>query len=490
MYRDIKKFFLNKKQNFISFFLLHPLCGTGLFFFLGTSFYFYNIYWIAFVLSLIWLSPQQKIRFSILFCAGFFYCYFISSAKNIESTLPVQGKLSVTHISSTMYGNRYYGTITFYSPNTHQRTKADCYFYYRQNLQPRYQYRVQGCLIPHPRTSQLKITHCEKSQEMPTLSSWRILTKQKIRKYVFRHIHHIDGAHLLSALLTGNLENSLLRFSFNRIGQQHILAISGFHFSMIVIMVSCILRRFSSFPFTITVLLPLVTFFLLYIGPMPSVIRAWIMLALLYGGLLFRKISSPLNLWGGALIGSLLYDPEYVLHIGFQLSFASVLGIFLYFSLFEHLFSLIFPLKKTLTPSWKERIFFFFKNYYLLSFSLFFSVMILVFPLLLFHFHKIPFLSLLYALFFPSLITLLIFLWVFTCLIHLFIPSWIFCLCDHLSHFIVSLAHYPPILLDYSFRCSAPVSYFLLAYLFTALFIGIQNIMQHHHKKHLIHYFI
>lgn len=137
------------------------------------------------------------------------------------------------------------------------------------------------------------------------------------------------------ALLLGNkadIDPEVLD-SFSNTGAMHVLAVSGLHVGIILIIFQYILGFFSrwiSKKQAILFSVILIWGFGLLSGASPSVIRAVVMFSILaLGQLLSRKHSGMNNLILSAIV-LLMYDPYYLFDIGFQLSYVALIGIMLF----------------------------------------------------------------------------------------------------------------------------------------------------------------
>ncbi len=141
-------------------------------------------------------------------------------------------------------------------------------------------------------------------------------------------------AAFLNAVLVGETENILpdTRHLFSVTGQAHVLALSGTHVLIIASILSIILFPLALFRFNrlkiIIVILSLWIFAVLT-GLSPSVTRAVIMTSLLLGSVLLERRNSSINALMAAAILILLFDPDALYQISFQLSFIAVLAILL-----------------------------------------------------------------------------------------------------------------------------------------------------------------
>ncbi len=143
----------------------------------------------------------------------------------------------------------------------------------------------------------------------------------------------VDG--IGTALLLGNKAdiNQEVLDSFSNTGAMHVLAVSGLHVGIILIIFQYILSFFSrwiSKKQAILFSVILIWGFGLLSGASPSVIRAVVMFSILaLGQLLSRKNKGMNNLILSAIV-LLIYDPYYLFDIGFQLSYVALIGILLF----------------------------------------------------------------------------------------------------------------------------------------------------------------
>ena len=137
--------------------------------------------------------------------------------------------------------------------------------------------------------------------------------------------------------------------SFSRAGVMHIMAVSGLHTGILSLFIFNILfflrRKLKIIRILITI--ALLWLFAFTAGLSPSVIRASLMFSFLYSGQLFnRKINSLNSLLASAFILSLI-NPGVIFDPAFQLSYAAVLFIILFYKgFYSTLFFNNFLLKK------------------------------------------------------------------------------------------------------------------------------------------------
>lgn len=142
-----------------------------------------------------------------------------------------------------------------------------------------------------------------------------------------------DAGDLMQALAIGNQSgiDPKLRDSYSRTGTAHLLSVSGLHVGIIFMILNLLfgwmrLIRRGYIALGILVIASLCGYAVLT-GLSPSVIRAVLMFSLLQVGLMLSRYTNSLNTLCAAALLMLLWNPYYVYHIGFQLSFAAMVGI-------------------------------------------------------------------------------------------------------------------------------------------------------------------
>ena len=246
-----------------------------------------------------------------------------------------------------------------------------------------------------------------------SFAEWRYQLKEKIRHQLKNQFSDRQVYSLISALVTGDLESRFLAFQFRRIGLQHLLVISGFHFALLSLLLIACIRSYFSQQTTAFFLIFFLGMYAFYLGSAPSISRAWVVLCLF---LIARYLSyrfSILNALGLALLYALIESPFIVFNIGFQLSFAATLGILLLYAPLEKFFRLLLPKRSfamTLDLLPFDRLGYLIASYLRKIFALNSAVLLFTLPLILLHFQKFPLLSLIYNLFFPPLFSLMLIL--------------------------------------------------------------------------------
>jgi competence protein ComEC len=149
-----------------------------------------------------------------------------------------------------------------------------------------------------------------------------------------RQLHRLMGRHgpLADALLLGRRETLDRELSdrFAQTGLVHLLAISGTHVALmgaVFVLIGRMLRLSRDRVAWLTIVL--ITLYLAVIGAPPSAMRSGIMLALALIATVLQRPSATLPIVAAAALAILAVQPMAALDVGFQLSFAGVLGIIL-----------------------------------------------------------------------------------------------------------------------------------------------------------------
>lgn len=343
--------------------------------------------------------------------------------------------------------------------------RVPCSVYHKEGERPpaSCDYILQGKLIQRsPYEYLFKTQEWTPVKRSWSLAEFRYQAKERFRKFLDQKLQRPRVATFLGSLITGDVEDRSLRYEFGRLGLQHILAISGFHFGVLISFCSYFLSLIFPQRWKLIALLLAVNLYFLFVGSAPAVQRSWLTALLYLTGKLIGRHSSGLNLLGVALTVEIILDPLISANLGFQLSFLSCAGILLLHPLCER------PLRRLLpkrTPLEASALPPFSKHAYFLSaylregLAITLAVNIAIFPLLLFYFHQFPLLSLLYNLFFPSLVGIALFSLLIALLTHLLFPplaNLLFPLTDFLTAQLLDLAAYPPLALDYSLHLAIP----------------------------------
>lgn len=184
-------------------------------------------------------------------------------------------------------------------------------------------YTAKGIFLRGTAYGRLSI---ERPERIP-LSCWPAVLAKELKGGIDRSFSAASAA-LVKALVTGNRDSLTDPFtsSLQRTGLSHTVAVSGMHVAFLAGALSLLLGRGRKR--TALVLIPLVLLFMLVAGSTPSVVRASVMILLLQLAPLFDREQDGPTALGFALFLILCRNPFAAAHVGLQLSFLAVAGIF------------------------------------------------------------------------------------------------------------------------------------------------------------------
>lgn len=190
---------------------------------------------------------------------------------------------------------------------------AECFHYY-----------AQGVML----TLQIKGTYTVSRPEEIPLAQRPLWWTRQVEEAISGTFSAETGP-VVSALVTGNragLPDGVYS-DFQRAGVAHVLVVSGLHVSFLTGLLSVLLGRRRGW--TAAVSLPVLALFAAVAGGTPSVLRAVFLQGfVLLAPVLGREVDRPTALTA-ALTLLLLVNPYAAAHVGLQLSFGAVAGIYL-----------------------------------------------------------------------------------------------------------------------------------------------------------------
>jgi competence protein ComEC len=241
------------------------------------------------------------------------------------------------------------------------------------------------------------------------LTQIRFNAKEAVKHWIHESIPDPRSASLLAGLATGDLDDKSIRFQFGLLGLTHLLAISGFHFSLVALLISQLFKPFLSPKKRAFILIALLGLYALFLGGSPSILRAFAATLLFLAAPLFNAASNSENNLGAALLLLLTLDPALAHHIGFQLSFLATGSILFFYPWVESHLKSIMPAKtrrEIYALGKKDRLVTVIFHLLRKSVALNVAVTVALLPPLFTLFHEFPLGSLFYNLFFPFLLSL------------------------------------------------------------------------------------
>jgi competence protein ComEC len=203
----------------------------------------------------------------------------------------------------------------------------------------------------------------------------------KLTEILRRHIPTENEFAVGTALLLGYKDavTDEIKNAYVETGAMHILAVSGMHLVLLFQIFEKLLSFYKSgsrrWRWTKTILIILLIWsFALLTGMGASVVRAAVMSSFLAIGKVLRRLASVYNILAASAFVLLLYNPFWLMDVGFQLSYAAVLGIV---SVFTYLKKIFIIKNKLLRTLWE-----------LLAISL--AAQLVATPISLYYFHQFP----------------------------------------------------------------------------------------------------
>ncbi|MCF8253629.1 MAG: ComEC/Rec2 family competence protein [Bacteroidia bacterium] len=201
-----------------------------------------------------------------------------------------------------------------------------------------------------------------------------------IQKTLETNVSEASERGIAEALLYG-FDNDIdpeTRNAFGRTGTLHVLAVSGMHVGLVFMVLSLLLkpleRKKTASKWLALIQILGIWAYSLLCGFSPSILRASLMFSFVLLGKQLNRSSNPFNSLAASAFFLLLFEPNLIFNVGFQLSYAAVAGILGFYPYLYH--SIIFP-HKFLDHIWKV-------------FAVSISAQILTLPISIYYFHQLP----------------------------------------------------------------------------------------------------
>jgi competence protein ComEC len=270
-------------------------------------------------------------------------------------------------------------------------------------------YQITGQLIVDDTGAmRLRIPNTPRVQEVGSTFSfveWRVKIRRQLEQLFVRLFPQYDVRLVAGALTFGLSKDPVFSLMMHRAGIEHVLAISGFHFG-IVAALTLVLSRFIVPRWRALVVMSILTAYLVVIGPLPSVIRAYCSAMMMCCATLFQRESTGLNCLGAGLIATTCFDPLFVSQVGFQLSFLATFAILLFSREVLSILQKFFPKRsheELCGFGYTERSLYYILQWSCQALCLLVPVFFVIVPYQIAFFQQIFFLSLIYNLFIPFL---------------------------------------------------------------------------------------
>ncbi len=181
----------------------------------------------------------------------------------------------------------------------------------------------------------LPLNKVKRIGQSPTLITRMATARRSLQLKVFNTSLSPETQQFVVAVLLGNsrLIDKATRQEFSAAGVAHVLALSGLHVGFIALIIWWLLfpldyLRLKKLRLIIT--LSVIILFAVFTGLSPSVVRATIMIGLVFASLVFYRRSLSLNALALAALIILVFTPSALYSVGFQLSFITVSAVLLF----------------------------------------------------------------------------------------------------------------------------------------------------------------
>ncbi|MBR4828965.1 MAG: ComEC/Rec2 family competence protein [Muribaculaceae bacterium] len=181
----------------------------------------------------------------------------------------------------------------------------------------------------------LPLNQIRKVGNSPTLMTRMANIRRQWERRVYESRLSPDTQHFVIALLIGNsrLIDQTTREVFASAGVAHVLALSGLHVGLIALIIWGLLFPLDYLKMKklrLVIALIAIVLFALFTGMSPSVMRAAIMTGFVVASLIFSRRSVSLNALAMAALLILVFSPQSLFTVGFQLSFITVAAVLLF----------------------------------------------------------------------------------------------------------------------------------------------------------------
>jgi len=214
-----------------------------------------------------------------------------------------------------------------------------------------------------------------------SISGYASRIRDKCISIFEKHLGSGNALAVASAMVLGerNLLNDELYDAFTDTGAVHVLAVSGLHVGIVSGFILLLLRPIKSKKRSAKLLELVLSLigvwcFVFLTGAAAAVVRAAIMFSLFFIGKAFDRRTNAYNILAVAAFSMLLYDPNYLAQAGFQFSFLALTGIIFFY---PHVQGWVTSRNRIVRKVWE-----------MISVSI--SAQVLVSPLAIFYFHKLP----------------------------------------------------------------------------------------------------
>lgn len=472
----VKFFLINARIEVRSFLRGHPALEMALLFIFSIALYLKVssvIILVGIFIGIVGIKRALLFALPIMLSLGLFL-YWHYGGEVPKEDLEGRGKIEIQKVtySAGFFGSSwvYTGVIKNFICAKKSYRNLPFTLHRKSKLGPLdalYDYEIEG-ILKKKDTYGYALKVAPDAQFIKSSQNWgiaekRYQLKKSFKTFIKKRIPYRSAREFLIGISTGDFSNSFLSFTFSRFGLNHLLAISGFHFGLLLLFLNVLLSSFLPLKLKTVLLILGLTGFYFFVGDTPSLSRAWIASLVYLIGILLDKKAKPVNTLSLALCVVIIMDPLMITHLGFQFSFLVTYAILLYFGKVESV------LKEHFKPGNK------FERGFVSAIALGISVHIGALPLTLFYFHKFYLLGFVFNLFIPIIVGACVFVLLSALFIHLLVPfiaKYLFLFSGYCTEFLLKFIFWIPTSFDYCIRVPTFSFSFLLFYLTLFFLIG------------------
>ncbi|HJP64117.1 MAG TPA: ComEC/Rec2 family competence protein, partial [Mucilaginibacter sp.] len=183
-----------------------------------------------------------------------------------------------------------------------------------------------------------------------------------------------------STLILGykaDLSNNVLQ-AYSKTGTVHVLSVSGAHVALLFILLEFLFGFLNRFKYgraiKASLIILIIWYYSMLTGFSPAVCRAAVMISMVIIGKTYSRTINTLNILAVSAFFLLLYDPLFIVDVGFQLSYLAVFGLVVLQPIVYKWFDF--------DNKWADKL------WALCSISI--AAQVITFPLSAFYFHQFP----------------------------------------------------------------------------------------------------
>jgi competence protein ComEC len=163
--------------------------------------------------------------------------------------------------------------------------------------------------------------------------AYSLRVRQKLVEKLKLHMQNPEAIAVASTLILGykaDLSNDVLQ-AYSKTGTIHVLSVSGAHVAILFVLLSFVLSFLDKFRYgrlikAVCIIL-IIWYYSLLTGFSPAVCRAAVMISMVIIGKTYSRHISTLNILAVSAFFLLLYNPFFIVDVGFQLSYLAVGGL-------------------------------------------------------------------------------------------------------------------------------------------------------------------